>query len=76
MKLKDHEIIRTAWCERCHGPGWSNQPCWVLIEDRRDGKLRVECLQPDEQPPLVVKTFELYAVVHGMLMDDLRRAMK
>jgi len=40
--------VVTAWAERCSGPGWTNTPVWVLIQDS-DGGLRVESLQPMEQ---------------------------
>jgi hypothetical protein len=33
------------------GPGWSNQPLWVYIEQSATKKLRTECIQPDEQTP-------------------------
>ena len=48
MKLSDSERVVTAWAESCSGPGWANQLVWVLVQDR-EGKLRLEALQPDEQ---------------------------
>lgn len=36
--------------DRCSGPGWSNAPTWVYIE-QADGMLRTECIQPSERGP-------------------------
>lgn len=33
--------------EFASGPGWANQPVWVYI-GTNDGRLIVECIQPDE----------------------------
>ena len=33
------------------GPGWSNQPLWVYIEQSATKTLRTECIQPEEQSP-------------------------
>lgn len=38
----------TAWATRERGAGWSNQPIWVLFRDLQ-GKLSVECIQPEKQ---------------------------
>jgi hypothetical protein len=42
------DTVVTAWATREHGPGWSNTPVWVLLR-ADDGRLRVECIQPEEQ---------------------------
>ncbi len=47
-KLGPDEHVITAWAESCAGPGWANQPVWVLVQDAT-GKLRIECLQPCHQ---------------------------
>src|SRR5438552_91090 len=48
MILADDDAIVTAYAESAAGPGWANSPIWVIVR-RRDGNLRMECLQPDEQ---------------------------
>lgn len=48
MNLKDGDFIVTAYAESCAGPGWANTPVWIIVQDK-EGKLRKECLQPDEQ---------------------------
>ena len=52
IKLKDGEHIVTAFATRACGPGWANTPIWIIIRGA-DGKLRQECLQPQQQ------TFEM-----------------
>lgn len=54
MKLKKGERVVTAWPEDCHGSGWNNPIVWVLVRDSDNGKLRIECLQPDEQIPEII----------------------
>lgn len=48
IKLAYGERIVAVVPERCNGPGWSNSPAWVYIATN-DGRLREECIQPDER---------------------------
>lgn len=48
FKLAKGEHIVTAFAETASGPGWSNTPIWIIVQDA-NGSLRRECLQPDEQ---------------------------
>lgn len=49
IKLKPNEEIIAVVPEYASGPGWSNQPVWVHIEDSVTRTLRSECIQPEEQ---------------------------
>lgn len=50
------------------GPGWSNQPLWVYIEQSATKKLRTECFQPDEQTPEMHALFAPGAAMAAALM--------
>jgi hypothetical protein len=60
FKLALDDTVVTAWGENCAGPGWSNWPAWVLIRER-SGKLRIECIQPEEQSAAMVSVFPFSA---------------
>lgn len=48
--------------EVCSGAGWSNSVAWLIIRSR-DGTLREECLQRDEQPDDLRRLFRIGAAV-------------
>ena len=48
--------------QRASGPGWSNAPTWVYIATN-DGRLRQECIQPDER---TTEMHALYAAGEAM----------
>ena len=50
IELHRGERIVAVVPDLCSGPGWSNAPVWVHVATI-DGRLRTECLQPDEQTP-------------------------
>jgi hypothetical protein len=49
MTLNEHDTVLTAYAETAAGPGWGNSPVWLIVRSSLDGKIRQECLQPDEQ---------------------------
>ena len=67
LYLTDFEHVVTAWGERCAGPGWANHPVWVLICDARDGKLRIDCVQPTDQSDAMMDTFPWSALAHQQM---------
>ena len=74
LRLRKHDHILTAWAENASGPGWANTPLWVVIVDG-DGRLRRECLQPDEQPAEVRLLYSAHAAITGQITTVLRRAV-
>ena len=58
IKLHHGERVVAVVPERCNGPGWSNAPVWVYISTN-DGRLREECIQPNERTP------EMHALFHA-----------
>jgi hypothetical protein len=71
VQLKDQEFIVTVYAKQAKGPGWSNQPLFVLIRDA-EGRLREECLQPDEQTAEMKALFNVSATVHDQLVKAVK----
>jgi hypothetical protein len=70
--IQKGEQIVTAYAERARGPGWSNNPIWVIVRDS-GGNLREECLQPAE---LSLEMYHLYGVseaAHHSMVEAVRR---
>jgi len=61
-----NETIVTAWAEYVSGPGWSNRPIWVIVQDRY-GKLRRECFQPIDQTPEMMWSFDSSYAAHSSM---------
>lgn len=55
------------------GPGWQNQPLWVVIS--RGGVLVEECLQPEEQPEAVRTLYLAGSVIHRQMVAALENAL-
>jgi hypothetical protein len=51
LRLGPDEYVVTAYAERANGPGWANQPIWVLIGMRGTNDVRRECIQPEHHTP-------------------------
>lgn len=66
IRLAANEHIVHAWGERASGPGWSNQPTWVLVREAA-GKLRIECVQPQDLPRGSLDLWEISALVHAQM---------
>jgi hypothetical protein len=75
FQLKDQETIVTVYAEQAKGPGWSNQPLFVIVRDAK-GRLREECLQPDEQTAEMKALFNVSATVHDQLVKALNNIAK
>lgn len=63
MKLKKLETIITAYAEPSAGPGWANQPIWVIVRGI-NGKIREECIQPVEQTVKMTTLYTICAAAH------------
>jgi DNA-binding transcriptional LysR family regulator len=61
FKSGDH--IVTAYAAAAAGPGWSNQPLWVIVRDANQ-KLREECIQPPEQGREMMALYRISEAVH------------
>jgi hypothetical protein len=72
--IRTGDSIVTAWAEPASGPGWSNQPLWVIVKDG-DGKLREECIQPEEQDQVMRTLYAISASVHFQLKRSIKDRM-
>ena len=69
MKLYAHDHIIAVVAEPANGPGWANTALWIIVQDGH-GKLRRECLQPDEQSDGIRVLYATAAAVHGALVRE------
>ena len=70
-KLEDGEQIITAYAQLAEGPGWENWPIWVLIRTR-NGMIREECLQPEEQTAEMITLYGVAVAVHEAMIRAIR----
>ena len=70
LHMQTGDTIVTAWCEYCCGPGWSNTPVWVILKDS-NGKLRQECVQPDQFGKLLHCVWPVCESAHTLLLSAL-----
>ena len=73
-ELTEDESIVTAWGERCSGPGWSNRLVWILVREG-SGKLRIDCLQPEEQSPSLSTLLDISHEVSRTMAQQVRNVM-
>lgn len=67
IKIAPLERVIAVVPEYCAGPGWANAVVWVYIENH-DKTLRTECLQPEEQTPLMHALYTPGAAMHKALI--------
>ena len=68
IKLAHGERVVAVVPERCSGPGWTNLPTWVYI-GTNDGRLRQECIQPEERSPALHTLFHSGEAMCNALID-------
>lgn len=66
VRLKIGERVEAAWAEPASGSGWCNWPVRYLVTGV-DGKLRIECLQPDQQSAEILHLYAVAAETHKAL---------
>lgn len=74
--LGEHDDIVSAYAEPASGPGWGNAPVWVVVKSRLDGRLRLECLQPDEQSSEIMMLYRVSSVAHSEMTGAVRRHLE
>lgn len=75
MRLEPTDRIEAVFAEPANGPGWSNTPLWVFIQDQ-NGKIRRECLQPDEQGDHIRLLYTTAAALHDTLKREVEILLK
>lgn len=73
--LRPGDQIICAYAKAVSGPGWANEPLWVIIRGA-DNVLRDECIQPDERPPGIDQIYDISASVHRALIWALEGRME
>lgn len=68
MIEKEDKIV-TAFAESASGPGWANQPVWIIVRDKL-GNLREECLQPEEQTETMQAIYKISQAVHQVMKHE------
>jgi hypothetical protein len=63
-RFEEHDEIIAAYARRSGGPGWSNQPVWVVVRSRNDGSYREECLQPDDLTAEIWALYDISEAAH------------
>lgn len=66
MKRKPGDWIITVYAQSANGPGWANQPLWVVVRGI-DGVIREECLQPAEQSRDMLVMYGISEAVSGAM---------
>lgn len=61
--------VVTAFAEPACGPGWANQPVWVICRNH-DGSLYMECIQPEEQTREMRLMYSLSADIHQKMRRE------
>lgn len=73
LNMKNEEEGRinvvTAFAEPACGPGWANQPVWVICRNH-DGSLYMECIQPEEQTREMRLMYSLSADIHQKMRRE------
>lgn len=75
-KLAATDTIITAYAESASGPGWGNTPIWFVVRSRLDGKLRQECLQPNEQTDEMHILYGISQCAHAAMTNAVNKKLK
>ena len=75
LKLNPGDYIITTYAQPASGPGWGNTPVWVLVKGA-DGKIREECLQPDQQTRDMVLLYPYSARAHRDMCSAVEQCVK
>jgi hypothetical protein len=67
LELTEEERICTAYAEKCKGPGWSNRPVWVIVENILTGEIRAKCMQPSQQSEEILALYNISHEVNKAL---------
>lgn len=66
--------IVTAFAEPACGPGWANSPLWVIVK-RDDGKMYVECIQPEDQTNQMRLLYPISSYVHNIMSKEASKVL-
>ncbi|MEE4383750.1 MAG: hypothetical protein V2J02_17250 [Pseudomonadales bacterium] len=75
MARHDWPRVVTVYAQPASGPGWGNSPVWVVLRER-DGTLRQECIQPEDQTAGMRHLYRIASEVHRQMVREARVALK
>jgi len=75
FRLSEHDRIVVAYARKASGPGWSNRPLWVIVEDRITGRMREECIQPQQQSEEMWRMYDIAHEVDCVLYAAVKRLL-
>jgi len=73
--LRPGDCILTAYAQPAAGPGWTNRPLWVIVQNA-DMSLRRECIQPEEQTAEMALLYNVSATVSASLLAHVEVALR
>jgi hypothetical protein len=71
IDLKDNERIVAAIPETITGAGYHNFIIWVHIVDYSKQTWREECIQPEEQTPVMIALFKPLEQAHEVMLGEI-----
>ena len=76
ITLKGNERIVAAIPETIIGAGYCNFIIWVHIVDYSKQTWREECIQPDEQTPVMIALFNPLEQAHKAMLGSIKVVKK
>ena len=76
IKLTENEMVVCAYAEKASGPGWSNCPVFVVIENKCTCGIRTECIQMDQQSEEMLTIYDIAAEVHETMLRMAKMMVK
>lgn len=74
-EIDDDEYVVTAYGETAAGPGWSNQPLWVILRNS-SGRIRQIAIQPEQQTADMIALYAVSNVVHRQMAAAVKSYLK
>lgn len=71
FELGERDVIIGVRTDYASGPGWSNAPLWIYVQDG-DQHIRQECLQPEEQPELTRRVYAALEALQNAVLRDVK----
>lgn len=68
LKLSRTESVLGVIAQFASGPGWINEPTFVIIGDAATGGYRHACIQPEDRSPRLTDIWRIAATAQDELM--------
>lgn len=74
MKFDKTDIIVTAYARPASGPGWANDPIYVVVQSQT-GQLRMECIQPKDQTREMLDLYPWSGMAHRLMIKAVQASL-